>query len=61
VQASQSARYVSEQAVQLHGGIGLTNECQVSHYTRRLLALEKLQGDAQQHLGALVHLPEALV
>lgn len=61
VQASQSARYVSEQAVQLHGGIGLTHECQASHYTRRLLALEKLQGDAQQHLGALVHLPEALV
>lgn len=55
VQASQSARYVSEQAVQLHGGIGLTNECQTSHYARRLLALEKLHGDAQQHLGALAH------
>ncbi|MFI0546561.1 MAG: acyl-CoA dehydrogenase family protein [Brachymonas sp.] len=54
VQASQSARYVSEQAVQLHGGIGLTHECQASHYARRLLALEKLHGDAQQHLGALV-------
>ena len=40
VQTSQSARYVYEQAVQLHGGIGLTHECQASHYARRLLALE---------------------
>ena len=53
VQASQSARYLGEQAVQLHGGIGLTNECQTSHYARRLLALDKLHGDANLHLGRL--------
>ena len=56
VQACQSARYLGEQAVQLHGGIGLTDECLASHYARRLLALDKLHGDANLHLGRLVHL-----
>ncbi len=50
VQTSQAARFFSEQAVQLHGGMGLTNECQASHHARRLLALDKLQGDARWHL-----------
>jgi alkylation response protein AidB-like acyl-CoA dehydrogenase len=54
VQACQSARYMGEQAVQLHGGIGLTNECQTSHYARRLLALDKWHGDAHVQLGRLV-------
>jgi len=53
VQMCQSARFIGEQAVQLHGGIGLTNECQASHYARRLLALDKLHGDANLHLGRL--------
>ena len=53
VQACQSARYLGEQAVQLHGGIGLTDECLASHYARRLLALDKLHGDANLHLGRL--------
>ena len=53
VQMSQSARFIGEQAVQLHGGIGLTNECQASHYARRLRALDKLHGDANLHLGRL--------
>ena len=55
VQACQSARFIGEQAVQLHGGIGLTDECLASHYARRLLALDKLHGDANLHLGRLAH------
>jgi pimeloyl-CoA dehydrogenase small subunit len=54
VQVGRSARYVGEQAVQLHGGIGVTEECSVGHYYRRLTALEVLFGDTHHHLAQLV-------
>jgi len=53
VQVCRSARFVGEQAVQLHGGIGITEECQVGHYYRRLSMVELLFGDAAHHLAAL--------
>jgi len=53
VQVGRSARYVGEQAVQLHGGIGVTEECSVGHYYRRLTLLEILFGDANHHLARL--------
>jgi pimeloyl-CoA dehydrogenase small subunit len=53
VQICRSARFVGEQAVQLHGGIGVTEECQVGHYYRRLTMLELLFGDAAHHLSLL--------
>ncbi len=53
VQLGRSARYVGEQAVQLHGGIGVTEECSVGHYYRRLTLLEILFGDAHHHLARL--------
>jgi pimeloyl-CoA dehydrogenase small subunit len=53
VQVSRSGRFVGEQAVQLHGGIGVTEECQVGHYYRRLTMLELLFGDAAHHLSVL--------
>lgn len=53
VQICRSARFVGEQAVQLHGGIGLTEECQIGHYYRRLSMIELLFGDAAHHLAAL--------
>ena len=49
----QSARYVGQQAVQLHGGIGVTEECQAGHYYRRLTLLEILFGDTNHHLSKL--------
>lgn len=55
VQIGKSARYVGEQAVQLHGGIGVTEECQAGHYFRRLTMLELLLGDTDHHLAALAH------
>ncbi len=48
---AQSCRFIREQGVQLHGGIGMTEECIASHYFRCLLALEKSDGDALEHLG----------
>lgn len=51
VMVSQAARFVGQQAIQLHGGIGVTDEAQVSHYFKRLTVLELLFGDADHHLG----------
>jgi alkylation response protein AidB-like acyl-CoA dehydrogenase len=48
---SQAARFVGQQAVQLHGGIGVTNELNVSHYFRRLTLIAASFGDADHHLG----------
>jgi alkylation response protein AidB-like acyl-CoA dehydrogenase len=46
----QSARFIGQQAVQLHGGIGMTDELDVSHYFKRLLAFEMRCGTTQDHL-----------
>jgi alkylation response protein AidB-like acyl-CoA dehydrogenase len=50
-QIGQSMRFVGQQAVQLHGGIGVTDEYQVSHYFKYLTQLEMTFGDSQHHLG----------
>jgi pimeloyl-CoA dehydrogenase small subunit len=52
-QVGRSGKFVGEEAVQLHGGIGVTEECQVGHYYRRLTMLEMLFGDSHHHLGVL--------
>jgi len=48
----QAARYIGQQAVQLHGGMGMTDELDVSHYFKRLLAFELRCGTTDQHLEA---------
>jgi pimeloyl-CoA dehydrogenase small subunit len=53
VQIGKSGKFVGEQAIQLHGGIGVTEECQVGHYYRRLTMIEILFGDRHFHLSAL--------
>jgi len=47
----QSARFVGQQAVQLHGGMGVTDELIVSHYFKRLTVINTTFGDADHHLG----------
>jgi alkylation response protein AidB-like acyl-CoA dehydrogenase len=47
----QAARFVGQQAVQLHGGIGVTDEANVSHYFKRLTLINATFGDADHHLG----------
>jgi hypothetical protein len=49
-------RYVAEQAVQLHGGMGVTEELNVGAYFKRLLAIEVLFGSPQFHLQRHVRL-----
>ncbi len=43
--------FIGEQAIQLHGGIGVTEECAVGHYYRRLTMIEILFGDSGHHLA----------
>jgi alkylation response protein AidB-like acyl-CoA dehydrogenase len=51
VQLGQSMRFVGQQCVQLHGGIGVTDEYIVSHYFKTLTQLEMSFGDTLHHLG----------
>lgn len=44
------ARYLVSEAVQLHGGIGVTDEAPISHYFRKVTALDLAWGDARRHL-----------
>ncbi len=50
-QLCNSMRYVGQQAVQLHGGIGVTDEYIISHYFRKLTQMEMSFGDNLHHLG----------
>jgi alkylation response protein AidB-like acyl-CoA dehydrogenase len=47
----QSSRFVGQQAVQLHGGMGVTDDLVVSHWFKRLTTIDLLFGDAGHHLG----------
>ena len=51
VQLGQSMRFVGQQAVQLHGGMGVTDEMLVSHCFKRLTQMEMTWGDTLHHLG----------
>jgi len=53
VVAANAGRVVGEQGIQLHGGVGMTDEYQVGHYFKRLIALEKAFGDIDHHLERL--------
>ena len=53
LQVSRAARHVGQEAIQLHGGIGMTAEYSVGHYTSRLTAIEHTLGDGTEHLRAL--------
>ncbi len=47
----QSLRFGGQQSVQLHGGIGVTDEYIGSHYFKKLTQLEMTYGDTLHHLG----------
>jgi len=49
----QAARFVSQQSIQLHGGIGMTEEYAVGHYFRRCMVIEHTFGDTAYHLARL--------
>jgi alkylation response protein AidB-like acyl-CoA dehydrogenase len=51
VQLGSSMRFVGQQCIQLHGGIGCTDDYIASHYFKRLTMLEMSLGDTLHHLG----------
>jgi alkylation response protein AidB-like acyl-CoA dehydrogenase len=46
----EAARFIGQQAVQLHGGMGMTDEIKVSHHFRRLTAIQLMFGDSDAHV-----------
>jgi len=50
VQIAKSGRFVGQNAIQLHGGIGMSEEYKVGHYFKRMTLVERLLGDADFHL-----------
>ncbi|HEY1962064.1 MAG TPA: acyl-CoA dehydrogenase family protein [Rhizomicrobium sp.] len=50
VQIGRAGRFVGQQAVQIHGGMGMTDELNVGHYFKRLTMLDTLYGNVDHHL-----------
>jgi alkylation response protein AidB-like acyl-CoA dehydrogenase len=53
----QAARFVGQQAIQLHGGMGVTDELPASHYLKRLSTIELTLGDCDHHLARFIAQP----
>jgi alkylation response protein AidB-like acyl-CoA dehydrogenase len=56
IKIADSARHVSQEAVQLHGGMGMSEELKISHTFRRLTVLAAQFGDADHHLARFAEL-----
>ncbi len=54
LQIGRSGRHIGQEAIQLHGGIGMTAEYPVGHYTARLTAIEQTLGSSDDHLRVLI-------
>jgi pimeloyl-CoA dehydrogenase small subunit len=50
VQIGKSGRFIGQQSIQLHGGIGMTMEAKIGHYFKRLTMIENSFGDTEYHL-----------
>jgi alkylation response protein AidB-like acyl-CoA dehydrogenase len=50
IKIADACRHVSQEAVQLHGGMGMTEELKISHTFRRLTMIAQTFGDAEHHL-----------
>ena len=56
VQIGRSGKHIGQEAIQLHGGIGMTMEYSVGHYFKRMTMIDQMYGDADQHLTSLASL-----
>jgi len=56
IKVADSARHVSQESVQLHGGMGMSDELKVSHTFRRLTVLQRRFGDVDEHLARFASL-----
>ncbi len=55
----QACRFIGQNAVQLHGGMGMTDELKVSHWFKRLAMMELAMGDSDSHLQRYAELSKA--
>ena len=53
----EAMKYIGQQAVQLHGGMGVTNELPAAHLFKRLTGIELMLGDTDHHLMRFASLP----
>jgi alkylation response protein AidB-like acyl-CoA dehydrogenase len=53
----QAAKFVGQQAVQLHGGMGVTDELPAAHHFKRLTMIEQTLGDTDYHLARFIAQP----
>jgi alkylation response protein AidB-like acyl-CoA dehydrogenase len=53
LQTSRAGRHIGKEAIQLHGGIGMTAEYKIGHYTSRLTAIDHVLGDGDWALARL--------
>jgi pimeloyl-CoA dehydrogenase small subunit len=56
VQIGKSLKFVGQQSIQLHGGIGMTQEAKIGHYFKRLTMIENTFGDTDYHLRRVTDL-----
>jgi len=56
IKVADSARHISQESVQLHGGMGMSEELKISHTFRRLTAIAGQFGDADHHLARFASL-----
>jgi alkylation response protein AidB-like acyl-CoA dehydrogenase len=58
-QVAKSGRFVGQQAIQLHGGIGMSEEYRIGRYFKRMTMVERLLGDRDYHLRRYTEMSEA--
>ena len=58
VRVGQAAKYIGQQTVQMHGGMGMTDELSAAHCFKRLTAIDMTLGDIDHHLARFVARPE---
>ena len=51
VQIGRACKFVGQSAIQLHGGMGMTNEMAIGHYFKRATMIESLFGSVDHHLA----------
>ena len=56
IKIADACRHISQEAIQLHGGMGMTEEMKVSHTFRRLTMIAQQFGDAEHHLARFARL-----
>ncbi|MEO0681958.1 MAG: acyl-CoA dehydrogenase family protein, partial [Pseudomonadota bacterium] len=55
----RAGKHVAEEAIQIHGGIGMTWEYAVGHYAKRIIMIDHVLGDADHHLERFIKLSRA--